>query len=148
QLELDILNRVYAPTTFVWAKTTSTSDTYVHFDPRQIRTAARALARSEYPSFYVAVLYVEDLLMDPPKGGMSTMPNDRCGGVRLTDRAVPADGLIILPEARQPETLAHEMGHYLGLCHTHQQLAPLALADVQDLECKRTGDGICQTPFD
>ena len=148
QLELDILNRVYAPTTFRWAKMVSASDAYVHFDPRQITAAASALARDELPSFYVAVLYVEDLAMTPPKGGMSTMPNERCGGVRLNDRVVPADGLIVLTEERMPETLAHEMGHYLGLCHTHQQLAPLALVGAPSLECKRSGDGMCETPFD
>jgi hypothetical protein len=148
QQELEILNRVYTPTTFHWAKTASTDDAYVHFDPKQMTQAAAALARSAYPSFYVAVLYVRDMLIDPPKGGMSTMPNARCGGTRLTDRPVPADGLIVLTEARQPETLAHEMGHYLGLCHTHQQLAPIALAGDASAECKHNGDGICETPFD
>jgi hypothetical protein len=148
QQELDILNRVYAPTTFRWAKTGTASDTYVHFDPRQMTAAAAELARSQFPSFYVPVLYVKDMLIAPPKGGMSTMPNARCGGTRLTDHPVPADGLIVLTEARQPETLAHEVGHYLGLCHTHQQLAPLALAADQGPECKHNGDGICETPFD
>ena len=148
QQELEILNRVYTPTTFRWAKTASASDGYVHFDPKQMTDAAASLARTAYPSFYIAVLYVKDMAISPPKGGMSTMPNSRCGGVRLTDRPSPADGLIVLTDARQPETLAHEMGHYLGLCHTHQQLAPLAAASDPSLPCKHTGDAICETPFD
>jgi hypothetical protein len=148
QVEIDILNRVYAPTTFRWAKIASASHAYSSFDPKLMTTAARELAESAFPSFYVAVLYVEDLSIEPPKGGMSTMPNEHCGGVRLSDRSVPPDGLIVLPEARQPETLAHEMGHYLGLCHTHQELARITLADAAGLECERTGDGICETPLD
>jgi hypothetical protein len=148
QLELAILNRVYAPTAFRFVKTASASEEYRRFDPKLLERAARELAPSELPSFYVPVLYVEDLSMEPPKGGISTMPNNRCGGIRISDRPAPVDGLIVLGEGRQPETLAHEMGHYLGLCHTHQQLAPLALADAREPACERSGDGICDTAPD
>jgi hypothetical protein len=148
QDELAIVNRVYAPTTFQWAQRARAPATYARFDPKYLSQAAATLARSAMPSFYIPVMYVADLAMDPPKGGISTLPNARCGGVRLVDHPVPADGIIVLPESRQPETLAHELGHYLGLCHTHQDVAPLALADDQRAECKRTGDAMCETPFD
>src|SRR5258706_13674998 len=108
QIELAILNRVYAPTSFRWVKVASTSQGYVTFDANNLETVAAELGRTAFPNFYVAVLYVQELRLDPPKGGISTMPNNRCGGVRLSDRPVAADGLIVLAEGRQPETLAHE----------------------------------------
>ncbi len=148
QTELAILNHVYAPTVFRWEKTDTASEAYRFFSPKRLRQASAELAHNELPEFYIAVLYVEDLLMSPPKGGVSTLPNNHCGGIRVSDRASPPDGLIVLPEGRQPETLAHEMGHYLGLCHTHQALDSIAVASSDAPVCKETGDGICDTPFD
>ncbi|HEX2676939.1 MAG TPA: M43 family zinc metalloprotease [Polyangiales bacterium] len=147
QSELAILNRIYSPLRFRWIATRSAPEAYRVFRPQDLETAAKAMSGSGYPAFYVPVLYVEDLVMEPPKAGLSTFPNNRCGGVRLSDRPAPADGLIVLSEGRQPETLAHEVGHYLGLCHTHQELAPIALADGAPV-CNRSGDGICDTPRD
>ena len=167
--ELNILNRVYAPQTFRWAQTLSVPGNLRVFDPNALEAVAEQLAqrRSRYylashpspPSaasevepggydFYVAVLYTERLRIDPPKTGLSTLPNARCGSVRLSDAPSPVSGLIVLSEARQPETLAHEMGHYLGLCHTHEQLAEFVAASADVPECQRSGDSICDTPDD
>jgi Pregnancy-associated plasma protein-A len=97
----------------------------------------------------VAVLYAETLSVDPPKAGVSTLPNSRCGGIRISDQPSPPSGLIVVTEARQPETLAHEMGHYLGLCHTFEQVARFAVQNTSGVsDCERTGDGICDTPVD
>jgi hypothetical protein len=148
QVELSILNRVYAPTVFQWARTTRTDAAGAWFASELLTPVARKLARGEIDGFYVPVLFVARLTGQPPKAGRSTLPNGRCGGVRVSDAASPTEGLIVLAEARHPDTLAHEMGHYLGLCHTFEQLAPVAPRNPVVAECKRTGDAICDTPPD
>jgi Pregnancy-associated plasma protein-A len=165
--ELAILNRVFEPTKFRWAKTDQVAARYRSFDPADLESAARAMSQawsrfylarqaaqgqlaadSGGFDFYVPVLFSEKLKLDPPKAGLSTLPNSRCGGVRVSDQPAPPHGLIVLTEARQPETLAHEMGHYLGLCHTHEELAHFALATSNSLTCQISGDGICDTADD
>lgn len=169
QDELAILNRVYEPMRFQWAKTLPTAGRYRNFDPREMEDAAVvfsqleakayiARTRAADPSaaprgddgldFYVAVLFSEKLRIEPPKSGISTLPNATCGGVRVSDQPSPPHGLIVLTEARAPETLTHEMGHYLGLCHTHEELARFATKISDRPECQRSGDGICDTAFD
>ena len=161
--ELAILNRVLAPTRFRWDRTREAPARYRTFEPRYMEQAANTLGQSEsqfymtsHPSgsgatglpFYVAVLFAEKLKVEPPKSGMSTLPNARCGGVRISDAPSPVSGLIVLTEARQPETLTHEMGHYLGLCHTHEQVERFSVqADGVEL-CERSGDSVCDTPTD
>lgn len=161
--ELAILNRVLSPTRFRWERTRETLARYRVFDPRFMEQAASSLGQSEsryyrasHPSgdgdaglpFYVAVLFSEKLRVEPPKSGMSTLPNARCGGVRISDAPSPASGLIVLTEARMPETLTHEMGHYLGLCHTHEQVSRYTVqADGVEL-CEQRGDSICDTADD
>jgi hypothetical protein len=169
QDELAILNRVYEPMRFQWAKTLPTAGRYRNFDPREMEDAAVvfsqleakayiARTRAADPSaaprgddgfdFYVAVLFSEKLRIEPPKSGISTLPNATCGGVRVSDQPSPPHGLIVLTEARAPETLTHEMGHYFGLCHTHEELARFATKISDRPECQRSGDGICDTAYD
>ena len=166
QQDLDILNRVLSPNKFRWARVREVQASYRKFDPDDIEAAASYLSQRESLyfkdraptldeladqsglNFYIPVLYTEELKMRPPKAGLSTLPNARCGGVRLTDQPSPISGLIVLSEARQPETLAHEMGHYLGLCHTHEQLRSFVIAGEPLAECQLEGDSICDTPVD
>ncbi len=169
QNELTILNRVYRPRVFKWARTVEVPDKYRVFDPAQLEATASQLGQVESQAylshvaasqpntpmpdssglgFYIPVLYVEELKLEPPKGGISTLPNERCGGVRISDAPGLPSGLVVLAEGRQPETLAHEIGHYLGLCHTHEELTRFAIANRTELECKASGDGICDTPWD
>jgi len=167
--ELAILNRVYAPLVFAWARTVEASPSYRVFDPKQMEQAALQLSQLESKAFaaklqasdptatssvkpglgfYIAVLFVEKLRLEPPKAGISTLPNARCGGVRVSDAPSPPHGLIVLSEVRSRETLTHEMGHYLGLCHTHEELSRYAVATQAVLQCQRSGDGICDTAPD
>lgn len=166
QNELEILNRVYAPTKFRWARVRKALAQYRKFDPKDLEVAASQLSQVESRylpgrndaisddvdgrglDFYIPVLFAEELKMRPPKSGMSTLPNGHCGGVRLSDLPSPISGLIVLSEARQPETLAHELGHYLGLCHTHEQLGHFVVAGEPLAECQLSGDSICDTPSD
>lgn len=46
----------------------------------------------------------------------------------------------------QKTTLAHEMGHFFGLLHTHDTTNGKELVSGKD--CLRRGDGICDTPAD
>ncbi len=48
--------------------------------------------------------------------------------------------------AQNGSTLAHELGHYLGLLHTHETANGFELADGSN--CTFTGDEICDTPAD
>lgn len=110
-------------------------------------------------TFYVPVLFTDEVFAggETPKPGASTLPNGTCGGVQQSQG--PELGLIALAKARYPTTLAHELGHFLGLCHTHDQLTPhtptrafrraddAPLASCAPL-CREEGDGICDTPLD
>jgi hypothetical protein len=165
QQELAILNNLFAPTSFRWAKTDIAPASLRIFDPKDLEKTAQVLSQiwSKYAlarqtqtpaavsggfDFYVAVLFTEKLTLDPPKSAISTLPNARCGGVRVSDAPSPPYGLIVLSEARQPETLTHEMGHYLGLCHTHEDVSRFAVTGQNGLTCQISGDGICDTADD
>lgn len=164
QQDLEVLNAMFAPTKFQWVRQRPAPASYREFDPKQLGAAASLLSQSESSfarpelrmasgdeaglEFYVPVLYAQTIKMRPPKAGLSTLPNASCGGVRVSDSPSPVSGLIVLAPSRQPETLAHEMGHYLGLCHTHEQISRLAVYAEGLAECERTGDSICDTPYD
>jgi hypothetical protein len=152
QIELAIVNRIYQPRVFEWARPVDTRAPLTVFPKGETLAVARELTadlRTQLgPAFAIPVLFVEKLDMEPPKSGISTLPNNRCGGVRVEDAPAPAYGLIVLADSRMPETLAHELGHYLGLCHTHEQVEHYAATDGDAPFCELTGDGICDTPLD
>ena len=167
--ELEIVNRVYRPMTFEWKRTVTVERSLASFDPAQIDRVARELSQRESSfykdklravspaqamaeeqglSFYIPVLYTESIVGRPPKSGLATLPNSRCGGVRLRDDPSPVSGLVVVGETRTQQTLAHELGHYLGLCHTHEEVERFAWGAPLELACHAEGDGICDTPRD
>ncbi len=161
QRELEIVNRIFEPMVFEWNRIVRTPLARAQFHPDMFHALSGELSRAEaHPSgqaaavgttgldFYIPVLFVEAIATQPPKAGMSTLPNNHCGGVRISDAPAAAHGLVVVSETRQPETLAHEIGHYLGLCHTHDELSAYGLAGTAASECDGSGDGICDTAFD
>jgi len=106
--------------------------------------------------FYVPMVFSDALSAtgNTPRIGVSTLPNATCGGVQ--EGQGPDVGLLAVAKARSPTTVIHELGHFLGLCHTHDRQASALLA-ARDSSgalvacgdtCRGDGDGVCDTPFD
>lgn len=106
---------------------------------------------------YVPLIFTDVVLAEGgiPRSGMSTLPNGTCGG--LQEGPGTELGIIAVAKERAPTTVAHEVGHYLGLCHTHaEQERAVALAASSPggeptaclARCRGEGDGVCDTPLD
>jgi hypothetical protein len=119
---------------------------------------ARRGAELEIDEFWVPVIFTDTLVVDGvPRPGLSTVPNGICGNARRIWERQPAVGWVALAKRRWPTTLAHEMGHFLGLCHTHEAPPPiervggdgsLAEAHACDDRCSSDPDGLCDTAVD
>jgi hypothetical protein len=112
-------------------------------------------------SFYVPVVLTDQVVVDGVlRPGLSTVPNGTCGGQRRVAGPQPLLGLVAVAKQRWPTTLAHELGHFLGLCHTHGDPAELVIpldsgagesaegARACSEPCALEGDGLCDTPPD
>lgn len=108
-------------------------------------------------TFYVPIVLTDRVLVDGvPRPGLSTVPNGMCGGHRRVLDPQPPLGVVAVAKQRWPTTLAHELGHFLGLCHTHgdhpQQVIPVdpgaGEGRVCVEPCTLDGDGLCDTPAD
>jgi hypothetical protein len=113
------------------------------------------------PGLHVPIVFTDEVLHEEvPKPGLSTLPNGYCGGLRRTLSPQPLRGLVAVGKQRARTTVAHEVGHFLGLCHTHEtpdetlvQVARYRSARGQTEQtceptCALEGDGICDTPHD
>jgi hypothetical protein len=112
----------------------------------------------ERDALYVPLLFTDELLAGggTPKPGISTLPNATCGSMQ--HGYGPDVGLVAVAKARYPTTVAHELGHFLGLCHTHDQQEAEPFLAYRDPatnklascrpSCRGEGDGICDTPLD
>lgn len=125
-----------------------------HDEFLQLLRDPRIRAHSE--AFYIPILFTDVVLAEgeTPKPGVSTLPNGTCGSMQ--QGYGPELGLVAVAKARYPTTVAHEVGHFLGLCHTHDEQArePFLAYDARGVattcepSCRGQGDGICDTPFD
>jgi hypothetical protein len=122
------------------------------------RMLASPVMRIESADFFVPVVLTDEVIVEGvSRPGLSTVPNGMCGGVRrIWERQHPV-GLVAVAKRRWPSTLAHELGHFFGLCHTHEAPDPVeqvaAGGDVEDAAacedtCDGGPDGICDTVVD
>jgi len=120
----------------------------------------RGVLELGHDEFYVPVVFTDVVLAEQvPRPGLATVPNGMCGGQRRSWGPQPPVGLVAVAKLRWPTTLAHEMGHFLGLCHTHEAPPPveqvaagtdgeLADAPVCEDGCAGDPDGLCDTAID
>lgn len=118
-----------------------------------VRSPTIVAAREE---FYVPIVFTDEVVYrGAPRPGLSTVPNGTCGGQRRIASQQPPLGVIAVAKRRWPTTLAHELGHFFGLCHTHgDHPAPIVTVAGGDEAyacaeaCAVDGDGVCDTPED
>ena len=130
----------------------------LELDQRELtQLADDPLVHPRRDSFYVPIVFTDRVITgETPKSGVSTLPNGTCGGIQ--EGQGPEVGLVAVAKARYPTTVTHELGHFLGLCHTHDRQESAALVAVADPRtgsiercgpsCRGEGDGICDTPSD
>ena len=121
------------------------------------RAAAVADTHPIRPAFYIPLIFTDRVLMGRvPKAGVSSLPYDSCAvDSALSPHALAGLGAVVVSKGRHFTTAAHEIGHFLGLCHTHATSSLPWLDRVEwpgdSFECEACGvldDGICDTPTD
>jgi hypothetical protein len=139
---------------------------YASFDEgdlgRFIRDLERGAIVGASAELRVPIIFTDEVMLDDaPKAGVSTLPNGHCGGTRRSLGPQPLRGLVAVSKRRAPTTVAHELGHFLGLCHTHEaetdgvvrvarwtEPGDQGFESTCDATCTLEGDGICDTPPD
>ena len=164
--EIARVNQAFARTPLTAGLSFALSDVSYVADPALLTldsSEVQALAHDTrvHPArdaFYVPIVFTDALLAggDTPKPGLSTLPNGTCGGMQ--EGRGPEVGLVAVAKARYPTTVTHELGHFLGLCHTHDQQQGLPFSAYNNAQtgrltscyatCRGEGDGICDTPYD
>lgn len=135
------------------------SAAYLDLDESEFRELLQSgVHRLERDDFYVPIVFTDEVIVgSAPKLGVATLPNGRCGRLRRDRRAQVPLGLIAVSKSRSPTTVAHELGHFLGLCHTHEPTGGVPVPVVVEAGadtgracpvCATDGDGMCDTPRD
>lgn len=112
----------------------------------------------EREAFAIPLIFTQSVTIEAvPRPGLATPPNGICGGQRRVSSPQPLLGGVVIAKRRWPTTVAHELGHFLGLCHTHSpSVAAVQVVEggaedsgqVCDEPCALEGDGVCDTPPD
>lgn len=130
---------------------------WLELDGNDLSAIVRSRTISEHrDEFYVPVVLTDRIFVDGvPRPGLSTVPNGSCGGQRRIAGPQSGHGLVAVAKERWDTTLAHELGHFMGLCHTHadhpQEVIPVdseAGGRMCMEACVLDGDGLCDTPPD
>jgi len=149
-----------APLTFVLADVLALSDDRLRaLDEQELsKLSDDPRVHPARDAFYVPLIFTDTITAEGgvPRSGLATLPNGTCGGLQRGHG--PEVGVIAVAKERAPTTVAHELGHFLGLCHTHGvQESVLRLAVASEASsapeaclssCRGEGDGICDTPLD
>lgn len=142
--------------TFRWADVVYLdAEAWLEIDDAELQTVLTGSAHlRQRESFYIPIVFTRTLRVDDvPRPGLATPPNGICGGVRRVQSRQPIVGGVIIAKQRWESTVAHELGHYLGLCHTHAPSVDVVSTLSEEGQpcrepCDLEGDGICDTPLD
>lgn len=100
------------------------------------------LNRSNYVPNTINVYYVDEVTTNSGDG--------LCGYAQFPWVANPSNRYIVMSKSPgcliRGTTLAHELGHFYGLLHTHDSF--MGLEFVNGSNCMTAGDGLCDTPAD
>lgn len=104
--------------------------------------AARELNSRNHIENTINIFYLDDI------GQQSVDQNRICGISQFPWRFKARDRFIIMKKdcSTDGSTLAHEIGHFLGLLHTHETANGRELVDGSN--CMVAGDLVCDTPAD
>jgi hypothetical protein len=106
--------------------------------------------------FFVPLVFVRDLKIGAKSTpGVGLLPGATCADLLPLPDVIPDDGVILIGRLRNLSTVAHELGHYFGLCHTHQADPTPPRVTLRDdgsavdcTLCGQSGDGVCDTAVD
>lgn len=137
QVAMDDLNRLWLPAGFQFYQHGNVdyiNDDYFYTIPDNQTRRDQLRQTNPFPNT-INVYFVNELVN---LCGQSSFSNDPIQGVLMDNDCVGA--------GNSPSTLAHEIGHYFDLYHTHETVFGAECPNGDD--CPETGDLLCDTPAD